>query len=66
MIEPNESRIAVLRVKVRPLARENVRVDVDLHESNCRAFLRNANQMASDTDALQFQKGSTGLGSGTL
>ncbi len=31
MIQPNESAVAILRVEVRPLPRENVRVQVDLH-----------------------------------
>jgi hypothetical protein len=35
VIEPNESGVAVFRVEVRPIARENVRVQVDLHESRC-------------------------------
>jgi len=32
MIQPNESAVPVFRVEVRPLARQNVRVDVDLHD----------------------------------
>jgi hypothetical protein len=35
------------------IARQNVDMEVDLHAWNCRAFLRNANREASDTDALQ-------------
>ena len=53
MIKPNESAVTVFCVEVRPFARQNVSVQVDLHAWNCRAFLRNANRTASDTDALQ-------------
>jgi hypothetical protein len=31
MIEPNETTIAVFRVEIGPIVRENVRVQVDLH-----------------------------------
>ena len=38
MLQPNESRVAVFRVEIGPLAREDVGVEIDLHRSNCRAF----------------------------
>ena len=31
MIQPNESSVAVFRVEIGPVAREDVRVQVDLH-----------------------------------
>ena len=31
MIEPDESAVAVFRVEIGPVARKNVRVQVDLH-----------------------------------
>jgi len=53
MIKPDESAVTVFRVEVRPVARQNVGMKIDLHAWNCRAFLRNANREASDADALQ-------------
>src|SRR5262249_16038648 len=53
MIKPDEATVTVFCVEVRPLARQNVGMEVDLHAGNWRAFLRNANRKASDTDALQ-------------
>ena len=41
MIKPNESTVAVLLVEIRPVAREDVRVQVDLHK-NCRASVSDA------------------------
>ena len=34
VIEPNEPAVAVFRVEVRPVVREDVRVQVDLHARN--------------------------------
>jgi hypothetical protein len=33
VIEPDESAVAILRIQVGPVVRENVRVQVNLHES---------------------------------
>ena len=53
MIKPDESAVAVFRVEVRPVARQNMGMKVDLHASNCRAFLRTPKAFGADTDALQ-------------
>ena len=53
MIKPDEATVTVFCVEVRPVARQNVGMKIDLHAWNCMAFLRNANGEASDTDALQ-------------
>ena len=53
MIKPDESAVAVFRVEVRPVARQNVGMKVDLHASNCRAFLQTPKAFGAGTDALQ-------------
>jgi hypothetical protein len=52
MIEPDESRVAVSGVEIGPVARENVRVEIDLH-----GWSRAVNLVdASDQKAAQMQK----------
>ena len=53
MVKPDESAVAVFRVEIRPVARQNVGMEVDLHGRNFRAFLRTPKAFGADTDALQ-------------
>ena len=45
MIKPDESAVTVFCVEVRPLARQNVGMEVDLHAWNCRALPSNAERI---------------------
>ena len=53
MIKPDEPAVTVFCVEVRPVARQNVGMKVDLHGRNFRAFLRTPKAFGADTDALQ-------------
>jgi len=53
MIKPDESAVAVFRVEVWPVPRQNVGMEIDLHGWNFRAFLRTPKASGAGTDALQ-------------
>ena len=53
MIKPDESAVTIFRVEVRPVPRQNVGMEVDLHGWNFRAFPRTPKAFGADTDALQ-------------
>jgi len=53
MIKPDESAVAVFRVEVWPVPRQNVGMEIDLHGWNFRAFLRTPKAFGAGTDALQ-------------
>ncbi len=53
MIKPDESAVAVFRVEVRPVPRQNVGMEIDLHGWNFRAFPRTPKASGAGTDALQ-------------
>src|SRR6266566_3970493 len=56
VIQPNESAVAVFRVEVRPVAWEDVRMEVDLHE-NCRRLCQtpsNGNPRFTETPYSDF------------
>src|SRR6266536_2418018 len=38
MLQSRKAAVAVFRIEVRPLARQNVSVNVDFHSRNCRAI----------------------------
>ena len=53
MIKPDESAVTVFCVEVRPLARQNVGMEVDLHAWNCRALPQTPKGFGAGTDPLR-------------